>query len=604
MYLTNTRRWVNKVVNKNEFICFDTETYKGTCKLLTDSNGNYIYNPTFKECLDFLWLYHKKTYYRAFWNIDFDISAILKLWNDIEQIRDLIHGKVIKYDDYSMYYIRPKMFRLAKGIDIITEKEYTPKKDKFIESKRAKKSIFFVDLYAMYKKSLEVAAVEFLNDKKIDTLDANLINTDLTYWIKNRKEIIKYCLKDAKLTANLGNILVKEVKACKILLPKFFTSPASLAKQYFRYKARIPSLKYVPTNILDIAYQCYFGGRFEVLKRGFFDKLYCYDINSAYPETISKLPSLKYGHWQKVNKISRKEIIGYYKVILDIPQGYISFLPFKLKSGLVVFPSGVFITWITWYEADLMRDLIKGVSYGYEYMSKEKEYCPFAEGMKHFYSEKTKYKNTNETFYWLIKLPMNSLYGCFVERHRKIDGKIYTGILFNSVYGSIITGRTRWKLFKDVPKKYWNTYAGFHTDSIISESKLPLKLDDKLGNWNLDYEGSGVILNTGVYQIGKKVRHRGFKGADIDLINLLKQNKKRDHIPFSRIKVLKIAESLQRFNNIDNVNIFTTLDKKLYLHNDKKRNWNSKFKNCIDVLSRNYSSKTLHFSYISDKNLE
>lgn len=582
IHIINTRRWINKIVDKNEFICFDTETYKGTCKLLTDSNGNYIYNPSFNECLDFLWKYHKKIYYRAFWNIDFDISAILKLWNNIELIDGLIHGKITKYKGYTMYYIRPKMFRLSRG----------------------KTSIFFVDLNAMYKTKLDTASKEFLNESKIDTLDANKINTSLEYWLKNRKEIIKYCLKDSELTARLGNVLIREIKNCNLLLPKFFTSHASIAKQYFRYKARIPSLKYIPTNILDIAYQCYYGGRFGVLKRGFFDNLWCYDINSAYPDTISKLPSLKYGKWIRVDEINKNECIAFYKVALDIPQGFLSFLPFRLKNRLVVFPSGIFTTWITWFEADLMRQWIKGISYGYQYIPSEKEYYPFAVGMKHLYAEKTKYKNKNETFYWLIKTPMTSLYGCFIERHRKVDGEIYSGILFNPVYGAIITARTRWKLFRDVPERYWKYYAGFHTDSIISEKELPLKLDSKMGNWTLEYKGSGVLLNSGIYQIGNKVRHRGFHGEKFEWIKLLKENAKKDHISFKRIKVLKIGESLHRYHNIDNVNTFKEVKKRLYLHNDKKRIWDSEFKNCADVLSRNYSSKTLKFSYIRDDNLK
>jgi len=582
IYLSNAPRWINKVVNKNSFICYDTETYIGTCKLLADSEGNYIYNPTFDECLDFLWKYHNKTYYRAFWNIDFDISAILKLWNNIEQIDDLIHGITVEYKDFTMYYIRPKMFRLSKG----------------------KEHIFFVDLNAMYKRKLETAAVEFLNEHKIDTLDPNKINTSLEYWIKNRTEIIRYCLKDAKLTSRLGNVLVKEVQACGLLLPKFFTSYASLSKQYFRYKARIPSLKYVPTNILDIAYQTYYGGRFELLKRGFFKKLYCYDINSAFPETITKLPSLKYGYWKKVNEINDNEVIAFYKVVLDIPETYISFLPFKLKNKLIVYPSGMFITWITWYEADLMRKWIKGVSYGYQYVPSEKEDYPFAKGIKHLYAEKTKYKGVNEVFYWLIKLPMNALYGCFVEKHKKPDGNIYAGILFNSVYGAIITGRSRWKLFKDVPMDLWQYYVGVHADSIISEKKLPLKIDNQLGNWTLDYEGKGVVLNTGIYQIGKKMKHRGFKGAKFDWIKLLKESVNEKYISFTRTKVLKIAESLRRFGIIDDVNTFSEVEKKMYIRNDKKRNWNSEFKNCKDVLKRNYSSKTLVLRYVRNDNLK
>jgi len=85
---------------------------------------------------------------------------------------------------------------------------------------------------------------------------------------------------------------------------------------------------------------------------------------------------------------------------------------------------------------------------------------------------------------------------------------------------------------------------------------------------------------------------------------LLKENGKSDYITFTRTKVLKIAESLKRFHNIENVNTFQTLEKKLSLNNDKKRNWNSNFKSCKDVLKRNYSSKTLVLRYIRKDNLE
>lgn len=580
--LTDSKRWTNSVVKRSEFICYDTETYQGKCKLICDSNNRFLYNPTFDEVLDFMWYKSGGNYYRAFYNIDFDLSSIFKIWNDIELIDKLIHGEIVNYENYRLYYIRPKMFRMSKG----------------------KKSVYFVDLYAMFKRSLNSASKDFLNDTKLDVIDSARLNTDLVYWVKNLKDIILYCKKDAELTARLGNELVKEIQECKLLLPKFFTSHASLSKQYFRKKARIPSLKFVPTNVLDIAYQTYYGGRFEVLKRGSFEKLYSYDINSAYPDTIKDLPSLKYGIWKQVKEINPNECIGFYNVMLDIPSDiYISAFPIRHK-GVVVFPSGIFATWITWYEADLLKEYIKGISYGYEYFPDKREYKPFKTGIEYLYSQKAKFKDVNDVFYFLIKLTMNSLYGCFLEKHKKIDGLVYSGILFNSVYASIITAKCRWKLLKDVGIDNWEKIVAFHTDSVITTEPIKLKMDTKIGNWSDEGSGAGLILGTGVYQIGKKIRRRCFSSKKIDWYALLVRRLAKDTVKVKYTKVLKIAEALKRYHSLDDVNKWIEGNKKLRINSDRKRTWDDNFINCADVLSRNISSKTMALSYIRNDNLK
>lgn len=576
IYLTDSIRITKRKFRREQFYCFDTETYQGMCKLLTDSKDNYILDPTFDQAIKFLWQYSSKNYYRAFWNIDFDMSSILKLWNDIEKIDDLIHGKKVEYKDYIFYYIRPRMFQI----------------------KSKNKTCYYVDLFNMFHTSLEKASSTYLNKHKLDVIDPEKLNTDLEYWDDNLLEIIKYCKMDAELTANLGNFLMKKVVESKLEMPKFFTSHASLAKQYFRFNSKLPQLKYVPTNILDIAFQCYYGGRFEVLKRGSFKKLYNYDINSAYPSVIRDLPSLKYGKWKKVSKIAKKECIGYYKVMLNINEKYISPFPIRIKN-LVVFPNGVYDVWITWYEADLLKDSIIKFYYGYDYIPNKHEYYPFRNAIDYLYKFKSKYKNTDHVFYWLYKLTMNSLYGCFVERHLKDVDFVTTGILFNSVYGSIITAKTRYKLLKDIDKKDYKYIVGFHTDSILSTKPLDLKVSDKIGDWELEkYDfDSGMVLMSGIYQIGNIAKRRGFSGGKgFNWIKLLKENLDKDYIKTSYTKVMKIAECLRRFHSIEKVNSFIETTRKLYINGDRKRIWDRNFDNCKDVLESNIDSRPLDYS--------
>ncbi len=582
IYITDNRRFLRSVIEREAFLCFDTETYKGTCKLLADSTGRKILNPNFDEAIKFLWYKPNKSLYRAFYNLDFDISAILKLYDDIDMIDKLIHGEVVSYKGFLFTYIRPKMFKISKGHS----------------------SLFFTDLFNMYLMSLNKASETFLDDKKLDVINAKRLNRSSKYWRENEADIIKYCIKDAELTANLGNLLIKEIKGVGLQLPRYMTSSASLSKQYFRYNCYIPSLQKIPIRILDIAFQTYYGGRFEILKRGYFDDLYYYDINSAYPETISELPSLKYGNWKNSYEINPKECIGFYKVILHIPESYISPFVIRPKKYVVMFPSGHFGAWITWYEADLLRDCIVKVVKGYEYVPGSKEYFPFKKAILNLYRQKQKYKDKNDTWYHIVKITMNALYGCFVEKHKRFDELTYSGVLFNPIWASIITAKTRWKLLNDVKKSDWKHIVAFHTDSILSTKPLELKCDEKIGNWKLEKHDSGVILMTGIYQIGDITKRRGFKAEKIDWIKLLENNKDLDYIPMPQLHVNKIAEILKRFHNLKEVNKFIRFWKELRLNSDQKRNWSRNFENCNDVLNSKIDSKTINLSHFDTRKLE
>ena len=595
IYIELKKRRLIKYDEQYDFIGFDSETYEGKCKLLCSSLGTYLLDANFYDYLEFLIQDKENKAHRIFWNMDFDLSSIFKLYKGkVEKIKRLLEGYTETFKGYELTYLRPKFFSI----------------------KKAKKTIVFTDMYFMFKKSLNSASKEFLNNQKFDDIDGNLLNTDLNYWKERLNDIIKYCIQDCKLTADLGKFLVDNVRSINLPIPKYLTSHASFSKEYFMKTSKIASIKWIPQNILDIATQCYFGGRFEVLERGCFKRLYAYDINSAYPDTISRLPSLKYGKWKRIIKPSKKEIIGYYKVHLVIPEQYLS--PFIIKhKGICIFPSGVFETWITWYEYDLLKPFIMEFYYGYEYYPSKREYYPFREGIYNLYEQKAKMKGVNDVLYWIYKIFMNALYGCFIERHKDIEtGMVFAGKMFNSVYASTITARTRWKLLKDVKRRHWKDLVGFHTDSVMSKRKLrELKCNEKLGNWSLEKKGKAILLMSGVYQIGKESKNRGFStkkttslkdneyGNKLDWFKLLNKNLYKDSIKFEKVKVIKSAESLKRWNNLEKVNTFTEYEKSLNINSDKKRVWNRDFENCKDVLDSTIRSKTVKMKFMRDDNL-
>ena len=96
-------------------------------------------------------------------------------------------------------------------------------------------------------------------------------------------------------------------------------------------KIDIPKFDSIPYEIQEMAYRSYYGGRFEILKRGFVGKAYLYDINSAYPYAITQIPDLSKGKWIKRKTIHKDAKLGFFRIRAKIPDcKYIPPFPFRV----------------------------------------------------------------------------------------------------------------------------------------------------------------------------------------------------------------------------------------------------------------------------------
>ncbi|MHA1292218.1 MAG: DNA polymerase [Promethearchaeota archaeon] len=597
LIVKNRRRFITSKNIINEIFAFDTETYRGTCRLLARSCGketnyktSYIHKPTFKECLDFLFYRASDSgIWRFFFNLDFDISAILKLWKNsdkIEKIKELVKGNPICYKDYTLVWLKSRMFILKKG----------------------KRRVVYTDLFNMFHSSLQKASDKFLKNESKDDIDGNKLNNSLKYWNDNLERIIQYCEKDCIITVKLAEILLEHLKKAKVEIPKYLVSSASLSKQDFRYNCYLTNISHVPLEIQEVALKAYYGGRFEVLKRGTIKQSYLYDINSQYPNFMKTLPSLKFGMWFPINYLPKKQCIAYFLATLNIPDdNLISTIPVKHK-GVVKFPNGFVRKWCTWYDLDLMRDFIITIERGYIYKESPFEYRPLKERILFHYKQKAFWKEKNDLMYMLHKLTMNALYGCFVEINKKvIDGKktLVSGMLFNSVYASQITAYGRWSVLKDV----WNEkkhIIAIHTDSILIDKKIDLNIGKKIGEWCLESSGKTYIINTGMYQINAEKKLVKTRGIPIEYINdwfeFAKKNGSVKSREFKVKRMLKISQALIQDKHMDNVNIMFNAKKSVNINSDRKRCWFRDFKNFKDTLNDNIKSLPYIAIYDNDIN--
>ena len=115
-FTKNKLRYSKRTYKFNDAYGFDSETYQGTVKMLCRNKGlnNCLDNPqSVVECLDFMFYNaSKKKIYRFFYNLDFDISAILKLHDNEQDIIDLRDGKKVMFGKYSVSYLKERLFTI------------------------------------------------------------------------------------------------------------------------------------------------------------------------------------------------------------------------------------------------------------------------------------------------------------------------------------------------------------------------------------------------------------------------------------------------------------------------------------------------------------
>ena len=230
----------------------------------------------------------------------------------------------------------------------------------------------------------------------------------------------------------------------------------------------IPLFKEIPYSVNDLAWKSYYGGRFEILKRGFIGTGHLYDINSAYPYAFANIPDVTKGTWKKLKRVADDALLGFFKIQCAIPDcKYVPPFPFR-KNNKLIFPSGKFVTYCTLAELrayDNPKNYKILESYQYFYNSPVYPYKDFIESI---YKKRLKFKNDDNPLQLPLKVILNSIYGKTAQR---VGNRI--GNLFSPVIASTITGMTRAILYEFVQKHgIENDVVSFATDSIISTKKL------------------------------------------------------------------------------------------------------------------------------------
>jgi len=539
----------------------DTESYSnGNCFLICTSLGDSYTLSDVPRC--FFSRRYRGCNFVAY-NLKYDEGALLQFL-PLQNLRELRERGRTVFSDYIITIIPRKMVSIRKGSH----------------------TVHFYDMYNFYLGSLDYNAKLYLGETK-DDMETKTFSEEFVS--DNYDRIVSYCIKDAILCEKLGNLLIKKLESFGIY-PRKLYSIAYVSYQYFSTKCNYVTVKRFwdeDKKLLDFALQSYNGGKFEVTTKGM-DHYYEYDIVSAYPYEIMKLVDITNARiiW---NKSYRKfSDYGFLKVRMKIPMK--TFSPVAVKKGtLNCYPAGYIEKVITKTEYEyLIRyntdiTIIEAV-----WIVCDKKVFPYKKEILNMVAKKQEAKEKgNKLDYHTLKILLNSLYGKFVQL---IDQKGYkqASTCWNPIYASVITANVRTRV-SEYQQKYREIVA-VHTDSIISTKKLDIENKVELGNMIYECDGAGVILGSGIYQIGEKVRFRGFNLSK-NLFDLLESKTKS--ISMESIRPYTWREVIFHNWEKSKINCFTNIEKRLKIDFDCKRLWIDDWHSFREVKEHKVSSLPL-----------
>lgn len=576
----------------------DTETINGYARTIATSQ-EYINVNSFDDILDFLFSpqYSNSTF--MLWNIRYDVQSMIKylLLENIDNWRDIainIQKNGYNYNGYKLFYIPNKLFKI----------------------KHNKRMVVFYDTSQYYDyQKLDNMSKKYLSDHKKDNahwIDKSISYTkgEITlkelekYYHDNIDLIGKYCMDDANLTKRLTDFIRSSFE----MLNFSFNRPVSVAKlaeNHIFKNYLYPRITDGMQKSHDFAKNSFHGGIFESRIRGYLKQpIYNYDINSAYPTTLSELEHLANGFFRWVEKPTKDKSMGWY--LTDFDCKYIAYkknIPFyqsvyiddieykiELSKTSSYYPTGFRRQIITGLELDFLKrnGYFNKVIGGLEWYKETDKYDkPFGWIPNAYIMRRDiKLKDKDDIRQLTLKKMYNSCFGKTAQQKHGYSR------MTNFYYASYTTSDTSTKIAQ-IAHDNERRIIEIATDGVYSTKKIKgLKMGAELGEWEFKEFEKGLFLGSGMKQLyyDSKNYETYIRGISNDrrfnLIEVLKKYKNDNTILFNKSRPIQLNECIMHVHkkSLHDLNTFQDVGRRLSVNTDKKHLWSKEYKSFKELL--------------------
>lgn len=446
------------------------------------------------QCLNFLIdvkQRHGPSIYVAF-AFKYDVSMML---------RDLAPAQIKRIMQCKM--TRWKQYRI----------EYIPNKKLFLHDTERNISITVFDIFTFFGKSLMSACKEYLGeDELFEQVAAGKDARNVFTYAELDTFILPYMRVELLLAAKLADKLRDAFVAADIV-PSQWSGPGSVASTVLKKYGLKKVLTVPPEGVLDAAQYAYAGGHFEQYYCGYYpDKVYSYDIRSAYPYAATFLPNLSRGEWVYHGKdyLPRSGFsLIHVRFLADI--GSPTFMteaypiPYRSKGHCIYYPPAV----DTWVWTPEIKSLIRychknnvgfDILESWEFLEEDVNDKPFS-FVHEMYESRAANKAAGNPAQYAQKLSLNSIYGKLAQQKGK-HIKDKPPPFHQLEYAGYITSMCRHMVWEAMSQNV-DSIISVNTDGIYCTAPLDLEIGTALGQWEAEEYDGILSVQCGMYFLRK-----------------------------------------------------------------------------------------------------
>jgi len=513
--------------------------------IIASSDGDYTDKPLY---IDFLLQIQDKDVIRIMYYLAQNMSALCKAININEQELRSIHessNSKITIPPYKIRYVKDRFLNLQKGF-------------------------YRVAPYAYFYDAHQYKDVQAEDDKTIED-----------------------CINKAKIAQQIGQNVYDAFNRLDIHVDKLI-SPVRAFEDARLSTMDLPSDEDCPKEASYYAYQGCVGNWLEALQIGHWDKVWNYDITSAYPAIAAQQMDIRKGKW-----IHSKNYIPearYAECLCDVNiKSNIS--PVIYRAGernnlpLNYTPTGERETCLNKRLIDYL--IFKGqdefeIKDGYWWIPNKDCNKPLEEIINWLYSKKEEQNGTQRE---VIKRIMAGIYGKFLEAREGSFGKY-----FMPIWAEDIETATRVEIMRFIDN---NKLDPIHiaVDGVISSNPAILG-EKRLGGWELSDISPCICTGTGSVAINSNANGNDFSLSYYKVRKLIEDNPSKEEYKLTKMSPVTIAEGLN--GKFDKLGTLQEIHKYIGIGQDEKRCYIERPKNGGELLSRTYKSEPWDISMVQN----
>ena len=319
-----------------------------------------------------------------------------------------------------------------------------------------------------------------------------------TFTAEDAAEVLAYSREECRLLVSLME-QVRDLSQAAGINAEPYEGPGALAQRalerYYGKAQHRTVLDLMPPELKEWAPWSMYGGRFEITAVGNIpSEVNEWDVKSAYPYEMSKLPCLVHGRWSRTRKARPGALTLSHLSFTDSrpPEPGLAYpLPVRSRGGALHYPqSGSGWYWQHEYTRDT---LTVDIHASYTWLPDGCSCRPFA-WINDLYAQRETMEAQSKGSGIVLKLCLNTLYGKCAQT------KPVPGAWLNFIYASLITSRLRTRMYDLYLSLPTRSVVMFATDAVFTVGGCVVETSHGLGG--LEHAGTYrdmTIIQPGLY---------------------------------------------------------------------------------------------------------